>query len=214
MIRINLLPIKTTIQKETSKRQLILFAILILVQMGVFFFVYGQKAGKLDDLQEKNRTKAATIEQLKKQVADVEKLTKEKGLLEEQIGVLDLLEIGRAGPVRVMDEILLILSTPKNDLGKLTFDKRGWNAKWDPSRLWFNTLQEKGGLFKLSGGAHSTDDVAEFLQRLSTSVYFEDIRLIATEQTEEKKFKFVKFQLTGKISYSLGAGLAQPKKGK
>jgi type IV pilus assembly protein PilN len=205
MIRINLLPIKDTIRKETSKRQLILFGVLLLVQILVFYLLYSSQAGERDDLRQQNTDKNSQIELLKKQVADVEKLTKEKKLLEEQIGVLDSLEEGRSGPVKVLDEVQLILSQPKNDLQRLTYDKKGWNPKWDPDRLWFNSLRENSSEFRLSGGARSSDDVAEFLQRLSTSVYFEDVRLLSVDQREKENFVYAVFELRGRISYSLAS---------
>ena len=205
MIRINLLPIKKQIEQETSKRQLIVFAVVMLIQLVIFYFVFSHKAEELDGITQDNSNKASAIEQLKKQVADVEKLTTEKGLLEEQIGVLDQLQIGRAGPVRVLDEIQLILSKPRNDLDRLTYDKRGWNAQWEPERLWFNDMSENKGVFSLTGGARSSDDVAEFLQRLSTSLFFEDVRLLSVDQQEDKtaRFSFVRFEIKGRITYIL-----------
>ncbi len=213
MIRINLLPIKDQEKKASSRRQLILFGLLVLVEVVVLYFVYSGKSGELDQVTTENNIKAASIEDLKKQVADVEKLTKEKGLLEEQIGVLDKLEAGRSGPVRVLDEVLKILSVPSNELDRLTFRKRGWNDKWEPDRLWFNTLAEEGGRFGLTGAARTADDVAEFLQRLSTSVYFDGVRLGAVEQTARGNFQYVTFEISGNISYSLAPEPAVPGQG-
>ena len=152
MIRINLLPIKKQQEKESNKRQLVLFMLLLFAEVVILYFVYSSKDQDLVQITSENSVKAAAIEELKKQVADVEKLTKEKSLLEEQIGVLDQLESGRAGPVRVLDQIQLVLSQPRNELEKLTQGKKGWNPKWDPSRLWFNSLAEQGGIFGLEGG--------------------------------------------------------------
>jgi Tfp pilus assembly protein PilN len=117
-----------------------------------------------------------------------------------------------------LDEIQLILSKPRNDLDRLTYDKRGWNAQWESERLWFNDMSENKGVFSLSGGARSSDDVAEFLQRLSTSLFFEDVRLLSVDQQEDKaaKFSFVRFEIKGKITYILlpatkpAAGAAPP----
>jgi type IV pilus assembly protein PilN len=205
MIRINLLPIKDTLRKETSKRQLIVFAVVLVLQLLVLYLVYSAKDGDLEDLRNVNAEKDSQIEVLKKQVADVEKLTQERKLLEEQIGVLDQLESGRSGPVRVLDEIQVVLSQPANDLERLTYDKRNWNPKWDPSRLWFNALSDGGKGFALEGGARTSEDVAEFLQRLSTSVYFEDVRLLSVDQKDDKGFVYVLFEINGRINYSLAA---------
>jgi Tfp pilus assembly protein PilN len=204
MIRINLLPIKEKERSEASKRQLILFVCLILVELVVLYFVYGNKSGELDKLTTENNIKSAAIEDLKKQVADVEKLTKEKSLLEEQIGVLDTLA-GRAGPVKVLDDVQLILSPPRDEYEKLRRSQDdGWNVKWDTDRLWFNSFQENKGNFGLSGGARSNDDVAEFLQRLSASNYFENVRLVSVSQQDGTDFDFVTFEVLGRINYDPG----------
>lgn len=113
---------------------------------------------------------------------------------------------GRSGPVRILDEIQKILSSPSNDLERLEFEKRGWNPRWDNGRLWFNDFSERKGSFQLSGGARTADDVAEFLQRLSSSIYFSDIRLIRSQETKAVKGKspHTTFKVKGKVSYSVG----------
>ncbi|MBH22874.1 MAG: hypothetical protein CMH57_00170 [Myxococcales bacterium] len=216
MIRINLLPIKKQQEKESSKRLLFVFVVLIVAECILLIFPYSWQKSKLTEIQNENSAKKQEINTLKEQVKDVERLTGEKNKLTEQLDVLGALEKGRSGPVRVMDEMQLILSTPRSELERLTFDKRGWNSKWEPDRLWFNSFQEGGGFFKLVGGARSTDDVAEFLQRLSSSIYFDSIRLVyAEEKIESKvKFEFVRFEIEGAISYDPRGRKADDDKGK
>jgi type IV pilus assembly protein PilN len=213
MIRINLLPIKKQQEKESGRRMLVLFVLLLLGQSMVLWLMYNDKAGDLDTEAKKVSEANGEIENLKKDVADVEKHTKEKILLEEQIGVLDQLEQGRVGPVRILDELQLMLSLPRNELEKLTQAKKGWNSKWDPSRLWFSSFGERDGKFVLSGGGRTNDDVAEFLQRLSTSVFFDKVRLGPVAKTGSNDFEFVTFEITGSISYSLGAPASAPEGG-
>ena len=55
----------------------------------------------------------------------------------------------------------------------------------------------------LRGGARTNDDVAEFLQRLSSSVHFDSVRLGSVEQQESGSFEYVVFEISGRISYSL-----------
>ncbi len=213
MIRINLLPIKKQQEKESGKRQLVVFAIILLAQVAIMYGFYSWKGGELTDVTSENTRKAAEIETLKKDVADIEKLTKEKGVLQEQLGVLDTLQQGRSGPVRVLDEVIRILSAPATEFEKVAFEKENWDPNWDPSRLWFNSLLEEGGAFRLEGGARTSDDVAEFLQRLASSVFFEAVRLESLEQTEKDGFKYVVFEITGRITYSLAAPAAPGTKG-
>lgn len=213
MIRINLLPIKKEQEKESGKRQLVVFGIVLLALLVVFYALYSWKSGELSDVTAENTRKAGEIETLKKDVADIEKLTKEKAVLQEQLGVLDTLQQGRSGPVRVLDEVVRILSAPSTEFEQVAFEKENWDPNWDPSRLWFNSLLEEGGAFRLEGGARTSDDVAEFLQRLSSSVFFEGVRLVSLEQTEQDGFKYVVYEITGRISYSLAAPAVPGKKG-
>jgi Tfp pilus assembly protein PilN len=107
----------------------------------------------------------------------------------------------------------MMLSLPRNDLERLTQVKKGWNSQWDPGRLWFTSFQEQEGEFSLVGGGRTNDDVAEFLQRMSTSVYFDKVKLGPVEKQGGTQFEFVTFELSGIISYSLGAAAEPAPKG-
>lgn len=204
MIRINLLPTRQLYEEETGKKQLAVFAILLLAVCVALYFPYMSEANALKKAKSDNVNKAAEIESLKVQVKDVERLTKEKNQLEAQITVLEKLETGRSGPVRVLDDVQKVLSAPANELQKLDFQRNGWADNWDPSQLWFNSFEESQGVFGLKGGARTSDDVAEFLQRLTSSKYFNSVRLVTAEQSKIKTpdFEFVAFEITGNISYS------------
>lgn len=203
MIRINLLPIKKRRQKETSRRLLILFAVLIIAEIILLYPIYASKSSNLDDIKTENARVQSSITELTTKAQNLDRLTTEKTQLQAQLGVLSQLEQGRSGPVRVLDEVQIVLSQPRNELDRLTFDKLDWSTKWDPARLWFNDFEEKDGLFRLIGGARSNDDVAEFLQRLSSSVYFDNVRLIASEQVDGTAVQFVSFDVTGNLTYSV-----------
>jgi len=204
MIRINLLPTKKHQETEDSKRQLLLFGVLLVVVCVVLYFPLQWKQAELAEVQGKNAQTQKEITKLKETLSDVEKSTKERDSMKEQLNVLMSLERNRSGPVRVLDEMQLILSAPRNELEALTFDNRGWNTKWEPGRLWFNSFKETGGRFLLKGGARSSDDVAEFLQRLSSSGYFSDVQLIEALQKSSAadKIDYIAFEVVGSLSYN------------
>lgn len=205
MIRINLLPIKKQQQKETSRRLLILFAVAIIAEIIILLPFYLSKAEDVDRAKADNSRIQQSINDLGTKVQATEALNTEKATLLLRLGVFKQLESGRSGPVRVLDEVQNVLSQPQNELDQLTFDKRNWSTRWDPSRLWFNEFEEKDGNFRLVGGARTNDDVAEFLERLSTSVYFENVRLLSSEQVDEKDFQYVNFEVTGNLTYNVMA---------
>ena len=72
------------------------------------------------------------------------------------------------------------------------------------SRLWLEEFKEKGGEFTLTGGAVSADDVAEFLQRLTTAKHFTAVELDFVQATSGKSSRLVDFSLKGKILYAGG----------
>jgi type IV pilus assembly protein PilN len=213
MIRINLLPIRKEQQRESSRRQLILFAVIIALECVALYPLFATKDSELGEVQTEIQAKQAQIAKLKIEAQDVEKLTTEKNQLEAQLAVLDKLEAGRSGPVRILDNLQKILSSPRNDLERLEFEKRGWNPRWDPTRLWLNDFSEAKGGFELSGGARTADDVAEFLQRLSSSVYFDEVRLLSSEEASTKDFLYTKFGVEGQVSYTVSKDIEQGEKG-
>jgi len=213
MIRINLLPIRKEQQRESSRRQLILFAVVIALEVVALYPLYASKDGELSDINTEIVAKKAQVAKLKVEATAVGKLTLERDQLSAQLAVLDSLEAGRSGPVRILDNIQKILSSPRNDLERLEFEKRGWNPRWDPSRLWFNEFQEATGAFSLSGGARTADDVAEFLQRLSSSVYFSKVRLLHSQEASSTDFVYTKFEVQGEVSYTTASGVNQGEKG-
>jgi hypothetical protein len=89
--------------------------------------------------------------------------------------------------------------------------KKDWNVEWDASRLWLEDFKEKGGEFKLTGGAVSADDVAEFLQRLTTADHFTGVELDFVQAASDKSSRLVDFSLTGKILYAGGAQASKSK---
>ena len=89
-------------------------------------------------------------------------------------------------------------------------EQQNWNAEWDTRRLWLETLSEKGQAFEMTGAAVNADDVAEFLQRLTTSKHFQNIKLDYVEAKEKRVsqgrtariVRYVTFRITGDLSYS------------
>jgi Tfp pilus assembly protein PilN len=54
---------------------------------------------------------------------------------------------------------------------------------------------------KLRGSAKSNEDVAEFLKRLNSSVFFKDVNLDATAQASRGSVKYVNFGLSTTVIY-------------
>lgn len=149
MIRINLLPVRAVKKQEAGKKQLILFA-LILIGAGIGnFYWYGDRAAADAKL-------AAQVANVKKEIADLDRIigevkniANEKQTLEEKLKVLDTLKRGRTGPVKMLDAM----------------------ASAIPKNVWLKTMGEANGAMSLEGSAVSNDDVAEFMKALANVVW-------------------------------------------
>lgn len=203
MIRVNLLPIKQARRRSQARMQLLLFAGLIVVQVIVLFAAYAivneereEKRAQVEEL----RSEVRAIEQ---EVAGAEQLEAEAAALAEQLRVLSELEARRIGPVRMLDEVQAMLSPPRDEEDRVNQLRRDWNVEWDTRRLWVESFEEGEGTFTLSGFAGNPDDVAEFLQRMTTAFYFDDVQLDFVERTRQRdSAQLVQFRIFGDLSYT------------
>ena len=224
MIRINLLPVKEKRRRATGQRHLFVIAILVAIECLGFFYVYSTRADDLSKRAGANKQKKAQIEKLKREVGDIEQLQKEKRELEQQQEILDRLEEHRSGPVKVLSELMFLLTPPPDAKARLEIEKRLGQPNWDSKRVWLKSFVEQETQVTILGEAKSNDDVAEFLTRLANSQYFKDVRLLWTKQQLANKalanLRFVQFTVRCRISYGgkRGGDMSlqemTPKKGK
>lgn len=214
MIRVNLLPIKQARRRSAGRTQLIVFAALLLAQIAVLALLYVVDSSELSRLKSEMNTLRAQVEQDKAAVKNAEELEKKKALLTQQLSVLNELEAKRTGPVKVLDELQSILSPPRNEEDRFAQLQDNWNPDWDPRRLWVEELSEGNGNFTMNGLAVNADDVAEFLQRLSTAEHFSEVELEVVEAQETKgqdeTSRTVSFSINGKITYNPPAAPPAP----
>ena len=223
MIRINLLPVKEKRRRATGQRHLFVIAILVALECLAFFYVYTTRADDLARRESENKQKTAQIEKLKQEGGDIEKLQSTKRELEKQQEILDSLELGRSGPVKVLNALMRLLSPPEDARARLEIERLGGQPNWDSKRVWLRSFVEEARTGTIIGEAKSNDDVAEFLTRLSQSEFFNNVKLRWTKQHEAGdnlgNLRYVRFevhctvQYTGKEGGGLPAMLMAPKHG-
>jgi type IV pilus assembly protein PilN len=201
MIRINLLPVREARKRESGKQQLLIAVVLVIIEVGAFFYWSSTVDDELNGIVSKNNTLQQQVAESNKRSAEIERMKQEKEDLERQKHVLDSLVEGQTGPVRMLDELSLILTVVEDPALKLAQKKRGWNPDWDPRRLWIDTFVEHNRGVKVTGHARSNDDLAEFLHRLNTAKHFTDVRLNVSEAAEYQGTKGVRFDLDMLVLY-------------
>jgi type IV pilus assembly protein PilN len=213
MIKINLLPeAKRTVSSGSSTQVWGIIYLVATFSWGVLlFFVYLSGKSTLEEQRAANTALEQEIQQAKLKstnIGDIEaKLAKSRQLEE----VVQKLQTARQGPTRVMVELSKILSEggkPTVSPERLDQVRRenplaGYNAGWDPRRLWLTAFTEADRKCAIRGFGKTNEDVAEFLRRLTLSELFQKISLTSTslQSVQGTSTPVVSFELSCQVRY-------------
>lgn len=183
MIRINLLAVRVSKKKQAGKQQLLLGVAVLLLAFGGNFLWSTARAGALQDRREKIARTRAEIAQLEKIIGEVNDIKQQQAAVKDKLAVLDKLKAGRAGPVRLFDELATIV----------------------PKRLWLRKIEEKDKVVTFDGSAAAIDDVSLFMSGLERSPFFTAVELKKTSAKAEGRFRIVEFTVTARGDYAPAA---------
>jgi type IV pilus assembly protein PilN len=209
VIRINLLPTRKAKRQEASQRQFLVMGIAILGTIALVVFFHLQATADLEKIQRDNTITQAEVARLKQELGDYDKIRSQREELLKQRKTIQALESGRTGPVFLLREMSEILSPGKGPtFERVTYEETlrkdpnaGFNSNWETKRVWLDSYAEEKQKIKLKGAAKSNEDVAEFLKRLNSSVFFKDVNLDATAQAAKGLVKYVNFSLSASVIY-------------
>ena len=208
MIRINLLPIRKAKRQGAGQRQFLIMGLALLGAVGLVVFFHLEATNELENVQRENTILQADVAKLKQELGDYEKVRGQREELLKQRKTIQSLEAGRTGPVYLLREMSEILSPGKGPtFDRVTYEetlRRDPNAgfsNWETKRAWLDSYTEERQKVRLRGSAKSNEDVAEFLKRLNSSVFFKDVNLDATAQASRGSVKYVNFGLSATVIY-------------
>jgi type IV pilus assembly protein PilN len=209
VIRINLLPTRKAKRQEASQRQFLVMGVAILGTIALVVFFHLQATADLEKIQRDNTITQAEVARLKQELGDYDKIRSQREELLRQRKTIQALESGRTGPVFLLREMSEILSPGKGPtFERVTYEETlrkdpnaGFNSNWETKRVWLDSYTEEKQKIKLRGAAKSNEDVAEFLKRLNSSVFFKDVNLDATAQAAKGLVKYVNFSLSAAVIY-------------
>jgi type IV pilus assembly protein PilN len=134
----------------------------------------------VEEREKKIAENEVEIKRLQKIIGEVNELDKQKTRLLNQLAVIDKLEKGKRGPVRVLDE--LSTSTPK--------------------RVWVTSFREQGGALSITGSAMDNSDISEFMRAMQKTPYFKEIALKFTQADQRDGVTVYNFEIGCKVDYS------------
>jgi len=174
MIRINLLPYREKEKKANLQIWIVFFAgsvvLFLLVLVGVHFYF----SMSISELEKGIKEENAKLVVLNKKVGDIEARKKDKQEVEAKLGVIKSLESNRLFPVRMLDELNLLV--PAKD-------------------IWLERINQTGNDLRIEGVARNNDAVARFMKSLEKAAFIQSVDLMGTKEKEVSGNKLQQFTL-------------------
>src|SRR5450432_565908 len=221
MIKINLLPQKRAKLRGTAqpseggrKEMAIGIASLFGAALVVFFALDQPKRSHVHELKDSNDQLQQEVTQKMSQLQGFDALNKAYVEASERARSINRLIAAKVVPANVLQELGEILTT--NHLPTMTQEmakrtgngpesdpNRRYDLAWDPTHVWMISFSDKGGNFRLDGGAQAEVDITQLSKRMQASVYFDNIAQASEEREvdHDTGVPFYKFTITGKVAY-------------
>jgi type IV pilus assembly protein PilN len=110
---------------------------------------------------------------LEKEVGEIEEIKQRKAKLEQKLNVIKDLDKGRLRAAYILGEL----------------------SQRTPEKVWIESLDKSGKDLKIAGVALDNETVANFMEALRKSKYFNEVELEITEQINRGGMKLMKFSL-------------------
>jgi Tfp pilus assembly protein PilN len=152
---------------------LILAGFIVLAgAMGFWWYSVTREIAQLTETREKLRMEEKRLQQLKKEIAEFDKV---KQLLQSRIQVIEKLKEAQTGPVQLLSHV--ILSIPRD------------------TNLWLTQLDQKGDRIQIVGFAQRGESIPDFMTNLASGGIFKSVELEVMQVEKEKEKEASKFSL-------------------
>lgn len=175
MIKINLLPYREKEKKEDIQRQIIIISGSLLLFLVILISGHLYLGMTISGLEKKIREADAKLVVLDKKVGDIEGFKKDKKELEQKLAVINTLEVNRFFPVRMLDELNMVV--PSKD-------------------LWLDRVIETGKNLRIEGVVRENDILARFMKDLERAGFIQSVDLVVSKEKEIAGVKLQQFTLT------------------
>jgi len=178
MIKINLLPYKEERKREAMIRQIVTLSASVIIFILIVGTIHFYMTMTLNGLEKDVAASKKKLAELTKITGDLEKFKKDKALVEKKIAIIDSLEKGRTGPLRLLDEFA---------------------TRVPEGRMWLITIEESGASLTVEGMAKDNPTIAFFMKTLEESPYIESVDLVSSKQETVSEVSLMRFRLSCKM---------------
>lgn len=162
MIKINLLPTRELKRRAALLQQLYISGGIVVAVLGVMAGLWLWDMQTIARLEVQKETLQTELTRLKKIVAEVKAFEKREAMLKSRLETIQRLRSNQQGPVRVLDEL----------------------SQGLPEQAWLEAIDEKAGIYQVTGYALTNFAVADLLRTLQRSKQFAGADLVSSEQTQ------------------------------
>ncbi|MBU1242268.1 PilN domain-containing protein [Myxococcota bacterium] len=199
MLRINLIPQKISPKEARGQQALFLILLVWMATGGGLFYHYKfvldtSSIEKNRGIIKENNRKIAEVQAQLSQYKVLPEADKQKLQAEYQkrVSTVGRIEKVRSNPVFVLLELARIVSVGQLPTVTGPENKTELDTNWDPSPIFFTSLNEKDRFLTLEGVARSHYDVSELARRMRVSAYFRnpeilEAKVMAVGQNAQKK---------------------------
>lgn len=175
MIKINLLPYREKEKKENIKRQIIIISGSLLLFILILLTGHIYLNMTIGDLEDKIKEAEAKLVVLDKKVGDIEGFKKDKKELEQKLAVINTLEVNRFFPIRMLDELNMLVPTKD---------------------LWLDKVAETGKALRIEGVARDNAILSRFMRNLERAGFVQSVDLVVSKEKDFSSVKLQQFVLT------------------
>lgn len=156
MLRINLLPIRQLKKRAKAKSEIAGFCVIFLCLLAILGFLVIYQTNKISAINDSIASLNKEEKALAPKIAAVDKLKKDKIELKRKIAVIEHLKAESSITVHILDEVANVV---------------------DNDRMWLTALNQQGMSLSLTGVALDNQTIAQFMDRLKTSLYISAVNL-------------------------------------
>ena len=175
MIRINLLPYREKAKKENLQYQIIALSGALVLFLLIILSVHLYFNMDISSMETKIREADARLIVLNKKVGDIEGFKRDKRELEQKLGVINSLETNRLFPVRMLDELNLLVPSKE---------------------VWLEKITQTGQDLRIEGMARDNGTVARFMKNMEKAGFVQSVELVVSREKELAGVKLQQFILT------------------
>jgi type IV pilus assembly protein PilN len=178
MIRINLLIEKRKKRRIIGPQNVAIALIAVnLAALVVSGSVTVWIKGKVEQLRGQSEANKSVMGTLTKKINEINKIDKQNKDFEQQSKLIEALRKNQSVPVRVVDEVGLLI----------------------PDGVWLNSLLFKDNTVSLEGTAFSNIDIVSFMDNLKRSADLDDVYLEESREGDVDKVKVYQFKAHFKV---------------